>query len=85
MLIPHLYGAIIKINKAASDSSTIGKNKSTYRPEIDGIRALALIAVIINHFEKSVLPSGFLGVDIFFAISGFAISASLIHRPRQSF
>jgi len=85
VLIPHLYGAIIKINKAASDSSTIGKNKLTYRPEIDGIRALALIAVIINHFEKSVLPSGFLGVDIFLAISGFAISSSLIHRPRQSF
>lgn len=69
----------------ASDSGTLGKKKSIYRPEIDGLRALALIAVIINHFEKTILPSGFLGVDIFFVISGFVITSSLIHRPRQSF
>jgi hypothetical protein len=85
VLIPHLYCVIIKNNKAASGSSIIGKNKSTYRPEINGLRALALIAVIINHFEKSVLPSVFLGVDIFFVISGFVITSSLILRPRQSF
>ena len=40
--------------------------KSQYRPEIDGLRALAVIFVIINHFNKDILPSGFLGVDIFF-------------------
>jgi peptidoglycan/LPS O-acetylase OafA/YrhL len=51
-------------NKATSDSDSSGKNKSHYRPEIDGMRAIALIAVIINHFDKTVLPSGFLGVDI---------------------
>lgn len=36
-----------------------------YRPEIDGLRALAVVAVIINHFNKALLPSGYLGVDIF--------------------
>lgn len=41
------------------------KINSSYRPEIDGIRAFAIIAVIINHFSKEVLPSGYLGVDIF--------------------
>jgi peptidoglycan/LPS O-acetylase OafA/YrhL len=75
----------MKKDNAASDSGTLGKKKSIYRPEIDGLRALALIAVIINHFEKTILPSGFLGVDIFFVISGFVITSSLIHRPRQSF
>ena len=44
---------------------------ATYRPEIDGLRAIAVIAVIINHFNKETLPSGYLGVDIFFVISGF--------------
>ena len=52
--------------------STIGK----YRPEIDGLRAFAVIAVIINHFNKDLLPSGYLGVDIFFVISGFVITSS---------
>lgn len=57
--------------------------KNHYRPEIDGIRAFAVIAVIINHFNKNILPSGFLGVDIFFVISGFVITASLANRPSR--
>jgi peptidoglycan/LPS O-acetylase OafA/YrhL len=56
-----------------------------YRPEIDGIRAFAVIAVIINHFNKDLLPSGYLGVDIFFAISGFVIASSLANRPSKNF
>ena len=56
-----------------------------YRPEIDGLRAFAVIAVIINHFNKELLPSGYLGVDIFFVISGFVITSSLYQRPVQTF
>ena len=55
----------------------------SYRPEIDGLRAVAVIAVIINHIDKSVLPAGYLGVDIFFVISGYVITASLLSRGRQ--
>ena len=44
---------------------------SRYRPEIDGLRAFAVIVVIINHFNKDILPGGYLGVDIFFVISGY--------------
>ncbi len=58
--------------------------RSSYRPEIDGLRALAVIAVIIYHFNARVLPSGFLGVDIFFVISGFVVTASLSGKPDQS-
>jgi len=57
---------------------------SNYRPEIDGLRALAVIAVIINHFNKDLLPSGFLGVDIFFVISGYVITSSLANRQHES-
>jgi len=53
----------------------------TYRPEIDGLRAVAVLAVIAHHLERSLLPSGFLGVDIFFVISGFVICGSLASRP----
>jgi peptidoglycan/LPS O-acetylase OafA/YrhL len=48
-----------------------------YRQEIDGLRAIAVSAVILNHIEGDLLPSGFLGVDIFFVISGYVITASL--------
>ena len=70
-------------------SPNIEKNnisaKSRYRPEIDGLRAFAVIAVIINHFNKEILPNGYLGVDIFFVISGFVITSSLYQRPSKNF
>ena len=59
--------------------------KSRYRPEIDGLRAFAVITVIINHFNKEILPNGYLGVDIFFVISGFVITSSLYQRPSENF
>ncbi len=50
--------------------------KNEYRAEIDGLRAISVIAVIINHYNKDFLPSGYLGVDIFFVISGYVITSS---------
>ena len=58
---------------------------SRYRPEIDGLRAFAVVAVIINHFNKDILPGGYLGVDIFFVISGYVITSSLLGRPSKGF
>ncbi len=70
-------------------SSDIKENHSSiqsgYRPEIDGLRAFSVIAVIINHFNKELLPNGYLGVDIFFVISGFVITSSLYQRPSKNF
>lgn len=48
---------------------------------IDGMRALAVIAVIVFHANGSLLPGGFTGVDLFFVVSGFVISQSLASRP----
>ena len=52
----------------------------SYRPDIDGLRALAVVSVIIFHIEASYLPGGFLGVDVFFVISGFLITKIILRE-----
>lgn len=49
-----------------------------YRPEIDGLRTIAVIAVIIFHLDFEWFPGGYLGVDVFFVISGYLISSIIL-------
>lgn len=60
-----------------------------YRPEIDGLRALAVLSVIFYHstvllFEKKFLPGGFIGVDIFFVISGYLITKIIYSEIKET-
>ena len=55
-----------------------------YIPAIDGLRALAVIAVMFYHLGFSWIPGGFLGVDLFFVISGYVITRMLLDSIAQS-
>src|SRR5512134_2255564 len=53
-----------------------------YRPEIDGLRAIAILAVVAYHVGIPAAPGGFVGVDVFFVISGFLITGLLLDEYR---
>lgn len=53
---------------------------STFRPDIEGLRAIAVGGVVAFHFGMSDLPGGFIGVDIFFVISGYLITRHLMQE-----
>ncbi len=56
----------------------------TYMPSLDGIRALSVLAVIIYHANKMWLPGGFLGVEVFFVISGYLITLLLLAESEKN-
>ena len=60
------------------------KQIEKYRPDIDGLRAVAIILVIFYHFFPSYVPSGFIGVDIFFVISGYLISKNIFNNLKKN-
>ncbi len=51
---------------------------------LDGLRAIAVVAVIAYHFSKGLLPAGFLGVDVFFVVSGFLIARLVVREAART-
>ena len=67
---------------------TSGTTTTSHRDDIDGLRALAVLMVVAYHVAPNVVPGGFVGVDIFFVISGYLISGNILkilERDRFSF
>ena len=59
------------------------EHRTMYRPDIDGLRAVSIVAVVLFHAFPSLLPGGFVGVDVFFVISGYLISGIILADLRQ--
>ncbi|MBA2693648.1 MAG: acyltransferase [Rubrobacter sp.] len=61
-----------------------GEARLPYVPALDGLRALAVVAVLLYHAGLAWMPGGFLGVEVFFVISGFLITSLLLAEYRRT-
>ena len=59
------------------------KNNLHFRNDIQGLRALSVLAVIVFHYDAQLLPGGFVGVDAFLVISGYLITQILLSKKRN--
>jgi peptidoglycan/LPS O-acetylase OafA/YrhL len=66
-------------------STTPHSAHKLYFPAVDGLRALAVLSVLVFHLNSAWLPGGFTGVDVFFVISGFVVCASVASLPMATF
>lgn len=71
------------MNFFAPAASVRPRSKIAYRPDIDGLRAIAVLSVCAYHFGVRSLAGGFVGVDIFFVISGYLITSNVAKEIKE--
>lgn len=72
------------LERSASSTRLVSMPGERYRSDIDGLRALAVLAVILCHAEFSWASGGYVGVDVFFVISGFLITRLIRREVEES-
>ena len=69
---------------SAADQQTPGRPKSRYIPALDGLRTLAVVAVVLYHLNLTWAQGGLLGVTIFFVLSGYLITRLLLNEVAKT-
>lgn len=77
-------GSFLNPAVAARDLGTPDRDASRFRPDIEGLRAVAIVTVLLYHAGVTLVPGGFIGVDVFFVISGFLITGLLLREVEQT-
>lgn len=77
-----LFLSLIMPKEECHSETTTGL-KLGYRPELDGLRGISILLIYLHHLYYPLLPGGFLGVDIFFVLSGFLITCLLVEEWKQ--
>jgi peptidoglycan/LPS O-acetylase OafA/YrhL len=66
------------------EKNTLAEHGLTFRPDLQGLRAIAISLVILAHTGLAIVPGGFIGVDIFFVLSGYLITGLLLRELEQN-
>ena len=75
-------GGAARSHPAGSGRGGSGREHQRFRPDVEGLRAVAIVLVVLYHVHAGLAPGGYVGVDVFFVISGFLITGQLVRELR---